>query len=121
MDGKNRERLPADRDSLILKPLFSFAGKGIEFGPSDELLASIPEDERSGYLLQERVHFEPVIETPFGPLRRRFGYCISGRTEGPRPGALAGASRSRQDDGVDHNRNQEWVGGSAGFFPPRVD
>ena len=55
-----------DRSQWVLKPLFSFAGKGIEFAPSDETLQAIPEDERGGYLLQQRMRFEPVIETPFG-------------------------------------------------------
>ena len=37
-----RDRLPADRDRLILKPLYSFAGQGILFAPTDDQLAAIP-------------------------------------------------------------------------------
>ncbi|MGB7133713.1 MAG: hypothetical protein WBD46_00380, partial [Acidobacteriaceae bacterium] len=62
-----RDRLPGDRSRLILKPLYSFAGQGIRFAPSDELLAAIPPGDRHLYLLQERVSFEPVIDTPAGP------------------------------------------------------
>jgi hypothetical protein len=64
--GKGRERLPEHRDRWVLKPLYSFAGKGIQFGPSDEELLAIPKSERHNYLLQERVQFEPVIQTPEG-------------------------------------------------------
>jgi len=120
MDGKNRERLPADRDSLILKPLFSFAGKGIEFGPSDELLASIPKEERGEYLLQERVRFEPVIETPFGLTQAEIRILYLWPDGGDLDPVLSLVRLGRgKMMGVDHNRNQEWVGGSAAFFPPR--
>ena len=78
--GEGRERLPADRERLLLKPLYSFAGKGIQFAPTDEDLRAIPAEERSLYLLQERVNFEPVIQTPQGQPRRRSASCMSGRT-----------------------------------------
>ena len=42
---------------LLLKPLYSFAGKGIVFDPSDEDLNAIPEAERKDYLLQQRITF----------------------------------------------------------------
>ena len=66
MRGEGRVRLPEDRQAWILKPLYSFAGKGITFAPTDEHLRTIPETEWSHYLLQQRVHFEPVIQTPEG-------------------------------------------------------
>jgi hypothetical protein len=31
-----------------------------------EQIAAVPGDQRSGYILQERVDFRPVLETPFG-------------------------------------------------------
>ena len=40
--GKGRERLPEDRSQWVLKPLYSFAGKGIQFEPSDEDLPPFP-------------------------------------------------------------------------------
>ena len=64
--GRGRDRLPEDREQVLLKPLYSFAGKGIQFAPTDAELAAIPEADRHLYLLQERVRFEPLIETPCG-------------------------------------------------------
>ena len=64
--GEGRDRLPGDRERWVLKPLYSFAGKGIQFAPSDAEIAAIPDVERPNYLLQERVRFEPVIRTPVG-------------------------------------------------------
>ncbi|HEY0784250.1 MAG TPA: hypothetical protein VGD62_00165, partial [Acidobacteriaceae bacterium] len=65
--GELPEELRAlPRAEWILKPLFAFAGRGIEFGPSDAQLGAIAPGERGGFLMQQRMHFAPVIETPFG-------------------------------------------------------
>ena len=42
---------------LLLKPLFSFAGKGIQFEPTQAQLVEIPAAQRAGYLLQQRMNF----------------------------------------------------------------
>jgi hypothetical protein len=120
MAGRGRDRLPSDRASLILKPLFSFAGKGIQFGPSEEELDSIPESERGDYLLQQRVQFEPVIETPAGPTQAEIRILYLWPDGGDMDPVLSLVRLGRgKMMGVDHNRDQEWVGGSAAFSPPR--
>ncbi len=55
---------PLDLPEMLLKPLFSFAGKGIQFAPTLVELQAIPKAKRQLYLLQERVAFHPVISTP---------------------------------------------------------
>jgi hypothetical protein len=113
-----RPGLPEQRERLLLKPLYSFAGKGIQFGPTDEDLAAIPVADRRLYLMQERVNFEPVIETPAGPTRAEvrimYLWPDGGRMEPVISLARLGRGLMM---GVDHNRNQEWVGGSAALFP----
>ena len=61
------DKLPEDVENYLLKPLYSFAGIGIKFGPTQVDIDAIPLDERHNYILQERVRFEPVIQTPHGP------------------------------------------------------
>ena len=120
MNGVGRERLPGDPDALILKPLFSFAGKGIQFAPTEDDLRSIPEDQRGDYLLQERVRFEPTIETPFGPTQAEIRILYLWPEGGDMDPVLSLVRLGRgKMMGVDHNRDQEWVGGSAAFSPPR--
>ena len=120
MNGAGRDRLPSDRESLILKPLFSFAGKGIQFGPTDEDLLGIPEAKRGDYLLQERVHFEPTIDTPFGPTQAEIRILYLWPDGGDMDPVLSLVRLGRgKMMGVDHNRDQQWVGGSAAFCPPR--
>lgn len=112
-----RNRIPADRNQRILKPLFSFAGQGIVFAPTDEDLAAIPPERRGDYLLQERVSFEPVIATPEGPTQAeiRILYAWPDRGQLTPMISLVRLGRGKMM-GVDHNRGQSWVGASAGFF-----
>ena len=116
--GRGRERLPMDRNEVLLKPLYSFAGKGIQFAPTDEELNEIPERDRRLYLLQERVHFEPVIATPFGMTQAeiRVMYLWPDGQEMQPVISLVRMGRGLMM-GVDHNRDQQWVGGTAALFP----
>lgn len=102
---------------LLLKPLFSFAGKGIHFEPSRRELLAIPEEQRSGYLLQQRMRFVPTIETPYGmtqaEIRILYLWPDNGRLTAVLPLVRLGRGKMM---GVDHNKNQAWVGGSAAFF-----
>lgn len=114
-----REGLPADLSQLLLKPLYSFAGKGIQFGPTLAELEAIAPEDRHDYLLQERVHFAPVIETPHGLTQAevRIMYLWpEDETEMQPVASLVRLGRGLMM-GVDHNRNQQWVGGSSAFFP----
>lgn len=117
-DPASRERLPADSDRLILKPLFSFAGQGIQFAPSAAQLDAIHAAERPNYLLQERVTFVPIIETPFGPTQAEIRILYGWPDRGNLTPLIALVRLGRgQMMGVDHNRGQSWVGASAAFFP----
>ena len=115
--GEARERLPADREQWILKPLYSFAGKGIQFSPSDEELRAIPPADRHNYLLQERVRFEPVIQTPQGMTQAEVRILYvwpEGKSLTPMT-TLVRMGRGLMM-GVDHNRDRSWVGGSAALY-----
>src|ERR1035437_4071464 len=59
--------LPKDSGNYLLKPLYSFAGFGIRFSRTRADIDAIPTDQRHDYILQERMQFEPVIQTPHGP------------------------------------------------------
>lgn len=113
-----RERLALELDQVILKPLYSFAGKGIQFAPTFEELSAIPKTERHLYLLQERVRFEPLIRTPHGPTQAEVRIMYLWPDGGDLEPVISLVRLGRGlMMGVDHNREQEWVGGSAAFFP----
>jgi hypothetical protein len=104
--------------NLLLKPLFSFAGKGIQFDPTQADLESIPADRRGEFLLQQRMSFVHTIETPHGLTQAeiRILYLWPDGGELTPTLSLVRLGRGKMM-GVDHNRNQEWVGASGAFFP----
>ena len=115
--GEGSGRLHGDREQILLKPLFSFAGKGIVFAPEDRELAEIPEAMRGEYLVQERVRFEPVIETPFGATQAEVRILYLWPEASERMEAVLSLVRLGRGKmmGVDHNKDQQWVGASAAY------
>jgi hypothetical protein len=109
------QEIPADLENYALKPLYSFAGLGVVIAPTKEDIAAIPAERRPSYILQERIHFEPVIETPCGRTKAevRMMYVW---LEGLTPVLTIIRTGRGLMMGVDHNKNMEWVGASAGLY-----
>jgi hypothetical protein len=112
------KEIPEDLDNYVLKPLYSFAGLGVVVGPTQADIAAVPEAQRSAYILQERVNFIPVIETPYGPTKAEVRVMYIWPTDAPEPIATTTIIRMGRGKmmGVDHNKNMEWVGASAAFL-----
>ena len=100
----------------VLKPLYSFAGMGVVVGPTEADLAAIPQDRRRDYILQRRMEFAPVMQTPHGPtqVEIRMMYLWTGA----RPELVNIILRTGRGKmmGVDHNKGLSWVGASAAFL-----
>lgn len=107
--------LPPERENFVLKPLYSFAGAGIVFEPGEADIAAIQPERRHDYVLQERIRFTPVIETPHGAtqVEIRIMFVWLDRLTPVLPLLRMGRGRMM---GVDHNRNLEWVGASAALI-----
>jgi hypothetical protein len=105
---------------LLLKPLFSFAGKGIQFEPSHAQLEEIPAAQRANFLLQQRMRFVPTIETPYGLTQAEIRIMYLWPDGGSLTPVLTLVRLGRgKMMGVDHNRDQQWVGASAAFYVRR--
>jgi hypothetical protein len=109
------KELPEDRENYVLKPLYSFAGAGIVFGPTDAQINAIPHSQRPLYILQERVTFERTIETPHGPTQPEIRMMYVWLDELKPVMSLIRMGRGKMM-GVDHNRDLEWVGSSASLI-----
>jgi hypothetical protein len=107
--------VPDDLQNYALKPLYSFAGLGVIIAPKEADIRAIPEEKKHEYILQERLHFEPVIETPHGGTKAevRMMYVWGDRLM---PVLTIVRTGRGLQMGVDHNRNLEWVGASAGLY-----
>jgi hypothetical protein len=109
--------VPLDNENYVLKPLYSFAGIGIKFNPTQADIDAIPAEQRHNYILQRRLRFEPVIQTPHGmtqaEIRIMYVWPEGGELTPILPLLRMGRGIMM---GVDHNRNLEWVGGSAALW-----
>jgi hypothetical protein len=108
--------VPTDLENYALKPLYSFAGLGVVIAPTQQDVAAIPRDKHPYYILQERLHFEPIIATPFGPTKAEVRVMYIWLEELKPVLTIIRMGRGLQM-GVDHNKNLEWVGASAGLYP----
>jgi hypothetical protein len=111
-DPRSRKQ---DLSRFILKPLFSFAGLGVNIHPTEADLEGVPPGVRGDYVLQERMSFEPVIETPFGLTKTEVRIMFIWVDEPVPVMTIIRMGRGLMM-GVDHNRDMEWVGSSAGFY-----
>lgn len=73
---------------------------------------------REDLLLQQRMNFAPTIETPHGLTRAEIRIlCLWPDGGNPTPFLpLVRLGRGKMM-GVDHNKNQEWVGAPAALYP----
>jgi hypothetical protein len=107
--------IPADLENYALKPLYSFAGLGVIIAPKKEDISAIPPEKRPYYILQERLNFEPVIETPHGMTKAEIRVMYIWLDELTPVMTIIRTGRGLMM-GVDHNKNMEWVGASAGLY-----
>jgi hypothetical protein len=110
------KQLPGDLENYVLKPLFSFAGQGVLIDVTREDVEKI--DNPSNWILQRKVQYADIIETPDIPAKAeiRMMYMWKDEWERPRPAInLARLSKGKMI-GVRFNKDKEWVGGSVCFF-----
>ncbi len=109
---------PTDLENYVLKPLFSFAGSGVQLNVTSADLDAIPAEQRTGYLLQRKVKYEPVIQAPDGLVKCEIRMLFMWRKEDDKPTLLTNLSRLSRGEmiGVNFNKNKDWVGGTVCFF-----
>lgn len=107
------EGVPGDLENWVLKPLYSFAGLGVVIGPTREDIARIADPTQ--YIVQERIDFAPLIETPHGPTKAEIRMMYLWVDELRAVTTIIRMGRGKMM-GVDHNRDMEWVGASAAFL-----
>jgi len=108
--------VPPDLENYALKPLYSFAGLGVVIAPSRRDIDAIPTEKRPYYILQERMNFEPVIATPHGGTKAEVRVMYIWLEDLKPVLTIIRMGRGLMM-GVDHNKNLEWVGASAGLYP----
>ncbi len=110
--------IPDDLDNYVLKPLFSFAGMGVVMHPTREIIDQV--EDRSNYILQRKVTYEPVIPTLDVPAKCEIRMLLVWEDGAPRPELVTNLIRLAKAEmiGVRANKGMTWVGGSVGYFEP---
>ena len=103
---------PADLENYVLKPLFSFAGSGVEIDVTRDMLDGI--SDRSNHILQRKVQYTPLVETPDGKAMAEVRMMFLWDDEPILVNNLLRMSKGKMM-GVDYNRNRSWVGSSLAY------
>ena len=112
------QRIPEDLSRYVLKPLFSFAGGGVNVDPTAADIEAIPASERHAWCIQEKIEYEPALQAADGG-----GVKIEIRLMFLRPDDeakpilaqnLVRLSRGKML-GVDFNKQFTWVGSTVGL------
>jgi hypothetical protein len=108
--------IPADLENYVLKPLYSFAGLGVDITPTVGKIAAVEKPRE--WLLQRKVAYAPLLATPDGPAKAEVRLILAGDGSGW-PRLLNNLVRLTKGTmhGVDFNKGHAWVGSSVGMFP----
>ena len=105
-------------EDFVLKPLYSFAGLGVDLEPTPEKLAALPEPHT--WILQEKVTYADFVPTPEGPRSKAEIRMMFIWPEGGEPVLVNNLIRMSQGAmmGVKFNKNKTWVGSSIALRAP---
>ncbi len=103
--------------NYVLKPLFSFAGLGIDLYPTKEKIAGIA--DKQNYILQEKVTYASAIKTNSEKNSKgeiRILYIWDQKNNRLKPVTNLGRMSKGELINVSHNTEETWIGSSIGFF-----
>lgn len=111
---------PADEkiEEFVLKPLFSFAGSGVNLHPTWEELDSI--QDQQNFIMQRKVQYAPIFEDPNGDFSKaeiRLLYVWPENEEQPTLMEYLVRMTKAEMVNVDFNKKDAiWIGGTTAFF-----
>lgn len=104
-------------DNYVLKPLFSFAGQGIDLYPTQATIAKI--EDKHNYLLQSKVSYAPLVKTNTdnnSKVELRMLYVLDPKENKLTP--VINLTRMGKGEliNVSHLTDDTWIGSSISFF-----
>jgi len=105
-------------ENFVLKPLFSFAGSGVNLNPTKEITDAI--EDKENYILQRKVQYAPLFEDINGEFSKaEIRLLYIWRENDDRPILLENLGRMTKAAmvNVDFNKKDAiWIGSSNAFF-----
>jgi hypothetical protein len=118
------EALPPDLSTAyVLKPLFSFAGGGVDVHPTPHACAAIAAPDRSAWCLQEKIAYAGALTALDGsPVKVELRVMFVRPDDESALVPVTNLARLSRGDmhGVDHNKDLTWVGSSIGLWETRA-
>ena len=110
------ETIPSDLENFVLKPLYSFSGSGVIFDVKPEHFDAI--EDKSNFILQEKVSYSPVIQAPDGKVKCEIRMLLIWEPGEAKPRIVNNLARLSRGAmiGVKFNKDKTWVGGSIALF-----
>lgn len=106
-------------ERYVLKPLYSFAGSGVNVDPTKQDLQAIPQSEKRNWCIQEKIVYDPAIPAADGwgvKAEVRMMFFRPDDEERPILGMnLVRLSRGKML-GVDFNKDFTWVGSTVAMW-----
>jgi hypothetical protein len=106
-------------ERYVLKPLFSFAGGGVNVEPTANDLDAIPEEERGQWCVQEKIEYAPALQAPDGGVKVEIRMMFLRPDDNAEPVLAQNLVRLSRGKmlGVDFNKDFTWVGSSLALSP----
>lgn len=105
-------------ENFVLKPLFSFAGSGVNLNPTREIINKI--EDKENYILQRKVTYAPLFEDINGEFSKaEIRLLFAWNPEKENPELLVNLVRMTKAAmvNVDFNKKDAiWIGSSMAFF-----
>ena len=105
-------------ENFVLKPLFSFAGSGVNLNPTQEIINKI--EDKENYILQRKVTYAPLFEDINGEFSKaEIRLLFAWNSEEENPELLVNLVRMTKAAmvNVDFNKKDAiWIGSSMAFF-----
>tara|TARA_R110002126_G_scaffold52138_3_gene142107 strand:- start:284 stop:1480 length:1197 start_codon:yes stop_codon:yes gene_type:complete len=110
---------PADLDfkKYVLKPLFSFAGQGINLYPTKEIILAI--EDKHNYILQQKVQYASLVKTNTpknSKVELRMLFVWDEETNKLEPVINLTRMSKGEMINVSHQVDETWIGSSISFF-----
>ncbi len=114
------DEFPANEslNDYVLKPLYSFAGLGVDMEPTAEKIADLADPH--AWILQKKVNYAAFVPTVDGPRSKaELRMMLLWPENAPEPIFVNNLVRMSQGKmmGVDFNKEKTWVGSSIALHP----
>jgi hypothetical protein len=112
------ERWPDDLPGWVLKPLFSFAGTGVNVDVTATDLDAIEPTRRRDFLLMRKVTYAEAVASPYGTASKvEVRVMFLWKDGKPLPVTTLARLSQGKMMGVAFNKDKKWVGSSSCLWP----